>query len=55
MTRSFSKSTTNGPLKLTTLCIAIALGWIVHGTPGVAEADQVIATSDVEMAMAHIC
>ena len=57
MTRSFSKATTDSPLKLTALCVAIALGWMVHGAPGHAEADTELAMDIemVEMAMAHIC
>lgn len=54
MTRSFSKSNAGGQIRLTALCVAIALGWMVHGAPSLADNTQ-IATADTTMAMAHIC
>lgn len=55
MTRSFSKATTDSPLKLTTLCAAIALGWMVHSAPGHADAEYMAQAEMPQMAMAHIC
>ena len=56
MTRSFSKSHAHASLKLTTLCLALALGWMVQGKAATPEAEtQMATTADTELAMAHIC
>ncbi len=52
MTRTFTKTTSDSPLKFTALCIAIALGWIVQGAPILAE-EATLASA--QMIFSHVC
>ncbi len=51
MTRSFSKDTSHSALKLTSLCIAIALGLVVHGAPSLANSTS---NATFGVAMVHM-
>jgi len=55
MTRSFSKNTAHSQIKLTALCFAMVLGWMVHGAPTLAD-NMAVATAEIgHLYMASIC